>query len=78
MVFYYLISPSNVNDINFKIEMHAYENYTKYLAVNPNDQRLREIAQDEINHVNEIKRSNYFDKFNCQLYVGIHNNDLTF
>ena len=57
MVFYYLLSPSNAYDINIKIEEHAYETYAKYLTVNPNDQRIREIAQDEINHANELKEA---------------------
>ena len=47
MVFYYLLSPSNAYNINIKIEEHAYETYAKYLNVNTNDQRIREIAQDE-------------------------------
>ena len=57
MVFYYLLSPSNAYDINIKIEEHAYETYAKYLSVNPSDQRIREIAQDEINHANELKEA---------------------
>ena len=57
MVFYYLLSPSNAYDINIKIEEHAYATYAKYLTVNPNDQRIREIAQDEINHANELKEA---------------------
>ena len=40
-----------------KIEEHAYYNYSKYLEVNPNDKRIREIAQDEINHANELKEA---------------------
>ena len=28
-----------------------------YLAVNPNDQNMREIAQDEINQANELKET---------------------
>ena len=57
MVFYYLLSPSNAYDIKIKFEEHAYETYAKYLTVNPNDQRMREIAQDEINHSNELKEA---------------------
>ena len=57
MVFYYLLSPSNAYDINIKIEEHAYETYSKYLTVNPNDERIREIAQDEIDHANELKEA---------------------
>ena len=52
MFFYYLLSPSNAYDINIKIEEHEYET-----TVNPNDQRIREIAQDEINHANELKEA---------------------
>ena len=55
MVFYYLLSPSNVYDINIKIALHAYETHADHLSVNPKDQIKREIAQDEINHANELK-----------------------
>tara|TARA_B100001029_G_scaffold73780_1_gene60285 strand:+ start:251 stop:487 length:237 start_codon:yes stop_codon:yes gene_type:complete len=53
LMFFYLPSPSNEYDINMKIDWHAYETYAKYLTVNPNDQRILDIAQDEINHVNK-------------------------
>ena len=56
MVFYYLLSPSNAYDINLKIEEHAYETHAKYLTVNSNDQRIREIAQDEINHADKLNK----------------------
>tara|TARA_B100001113_G_C20508079_1_gene361722 strand:+ start:185 stop:481 length:297 start_codon:yes stop_codon:yes gene_type:complete len=46
MAFYYLISSSNEHDINIKIEEHAYETYSKYLTVNPNDQRIRKIESN--------------------------------
>ena len=56
--FYYLLFPTNAYDINIIfIEEHAYETYAKFLAVNPNDQRIREIAQDEIKHANELKEA---------------------
>ena len=57
MVFYYLISPSYAYDINIKIEEHAYDSYEKYLTVNTNDHRIREIAHDEINYANELKEA---------------------
>ena len=57
MVLYYLISPKNAYDINIKIKKHAYETYAKNITVKPNDQRIREIAQDEINHANELKEA---------------------
>ena len=40
-----------------KIDQHAYETYAKDLTVNPYDQRILEIAQDEINHANELKEA---------------------
>ena len=57
MVVYCFIYPSNAYDINIKIEEHASETYAKYLIVNPNDKRISEIAQDEINHTNELKEA---------------------
>ena len=57
IVFYYLLSPSNAYDINIKIEEHAYETYAKYLTVNPNDQIIRKIAEDEISHAKELKEA---------------------
>ncbi len=57
MVFYYLLSLSTDYDINIKNEDNAYETYAKYLTVNPYDQRIRVIAQYEINHANELKEA---------------------
>ena len=34
--------------MNIKIEEHECETYIKYLTVNTNDQRICEIAKDEI------------------------------
>ena len=48
MVFYYLISPSNAFDINIKIEEHDYDTYAKYLPFNLNDQKIRQIAQENL------------------------------
>jgi len=45
MVFYYFFSPANAYDVNIKIEEHAFETYSKYLIDNPNDQKIKEIAQ---------------------------------
>tara|TARA_Y100001968_G_C18965292_1_gene529707 strand:+ start:334 stop:549 length:216 start_codon:yes stop_codon:yes gene_type:complete len=54
-VYYYFLSPSNSFDINIKNVEHAYESYENYLAVNQNDYRIHEIAQDKINHANKLK-----------------------
>ena len=57
MVFYYLLSPINAYDLNMKIEEYAYETYSKYLEENPHDHRIIEIAQDELNHAEELKKA---------------------
>ena len=57
MVFYYFFSPANAYDVNIKIEEHAFETYSKYLKDNPNDEKIKEIAQDELNHVQELNEA---------------------
>ena len=57
MVIYYFISPSNAYDVNIKIEEHAFNTYTKYLKDNPNDLKIKEIAQDELKHVEELNQA---------------------
>ena len=57
MVGYYLTSPTNAYDINMKIEKHAYETYVKYATYHPEDQKIQEIAQDELNHAKELQHA---------------------
>ena len=57
MVIYYFLSPSNAYDVNIKIEEHAFSTYTKYLKDNPNDNKIKEIAEDELNHVRELNQA---------------------
>ena len=57
MVAYYLIDPRNAYDINMKIEKHAFETYTKYSAYHPEDTKIAEIAQDELDHSKELQRA---------------------
>ena len=57
MVGYYLADPSNAYDINMKIEKHAFETYTKYSAWHPEDTKIAEIAQDELNHAKELQHA---------------------
>ena len=57
MVGYYLVDPVNAYDINMKIERHAYETYVKYSAWHPEDQRIQEIAQDELDHARELQQA---------------------
>ena len=57
MVGYYLASPEYAYDINMKIEKHAFETYTKYSAYHPEDTKIAEIAQDELNHAKELQHA---------------------
>ena len=57
MVGYYLTSPEHAYDINMKIEKHAFETYTKYSAWHPEDKKIQEIAQDELNHAKELQHA---------------------
>ena len=57
MVFYYFFSPKNAYDVNIKIEEHAFNTYSKYIKDHPDDQKIKEIAQDELNHVQELNEA---------------------
>ena len=55
MVAYYFASPIDAYDINMKIEKHAYETYVKYSAYHPEDEKIIEIANDELKHAKELQ-----------------------
>ena len=57
MVVYYFIDPIDAYDINMKIEKHAFETYTKYSAYHPDDTKIAEIAQDELDHSKELLKA---------------------
>ena len=57
MVIYYFCSPTNAYDVNIKIEEHAFNTYKKYLKTHPDDQKIKEIAQDELIHVAELNEA---------------------
>ena len=57
MVGYYLLDPVDAYDINMKIEKHAFETYTKYSCYHPEDKKIAEIAQDELDHSKELKKA---------------------
>ena len=40
-----------------KIEKHAFETYTKYLAYHPEDTKIAEIAEDELKHAKELQHA---------------------
>ena len=54
-----LLSSAFISSFDYfkKIEEHAFETYSKYLIDNPNDQKIKEIAQDELNHVQELNEA---------------------
>ena len=60
-VLIYINISNNTNikyiDINMKIEQHAFETYTKYSAWHPEDTKIAEIAQDELNHAKELQHA---------------------
>ena len=47
----------NAYDINMKIEKHAYETYVKYSAWHPEDKKIMEIANDELEHARELRHA---------------------
>ena len=57
MVGYYVLDPLDAYDINMKIEKHAYETYIKYLLYHPEDKRIAEIAEDELEHARELQHA---------------------
>ncbi len=57
MVVYYLVDPMDAYDINMKIEKHAYETYVKYGAYHPEDKKIQEIANDELEHSKELHKA---------------------
>ena len=52
----------NAYDINMKIEKHAYETYVKYSAWHPEDKKIIEIANDELEHARELRHAMSYDK----------------
>ena len=40
-----------------KIEKHAFDTYVKYGAYHPEDTKIAEIAQDELNHAKELRQA---------------------
>ena len=57
MVGYYVLDPLDAYDINMKIEKHAYETYIKYLSYHPEDKKIAEIAEDELEHARELQHA---------------------
>ena len=57
ILFYFIFGSVNAYDINMKIEKHAYETYVKYSAWHPEDKKIMEIANDELEHARELQHA---------------------
>ena len=54
MVIYYFCSPTNAYGTNIKIDEYPFNIYTKYQKEHPKDQKIKEMAQHELIHVEEL------------------------
>ena len=54
MVFYYFLDPRSAYHLNSEVELHACMTYAKYLATNPDDQKIIDIMNDELQHYQEM------------------------
>lgn len=57
MVGYYYFDAVDAYHLNAGIELHATETYLDYLWEHPEDQKIAEIAVDEMNHYIELTRA---------------------
>ena len=53
-VVYYWVAPRAAYHLSYEIEMHAAETYAEYLTRFPNDTKICEIMNDEIQHFQEL------------------------
>ena len=57
MVGYYYFDAVDAYHLNAGIELHATQTYLDYLWEHPEDQKIAEIAVDEMNHYIELTRA---------------------
>ena len=57
MVGYYYFDAVDAYHLNAGIELHATQTYLDYLWEHPEDQKIAEIAADEMNHYIELTRA---------------------
>jgi len=53
-VVYYWLAPKSAYHLSYEVEDHAAHTYEKYLKDHPDDVRIEEIMNDEINHREEL------------------------
>jgi hypothetical protein len=56
-VAYYWVAPKSAYHLSYEVEIHAAETYGKYLEANGHDDKIFEILNDELNHVNELSKA---------------------
>ena len=54
MVAYYTLLPRYAYHLNSEVELHASLTYAKYLTMHPDDQKIIDIMNDEIQHYQEM------------------------
>ena len=54
IVVYYWLAPRSAYHLSYEIEMHAAETYAEYLTRFPDDKKICEIMNDEIQHFQEL------------------------
>ena len=53
-VVYYWVAPRAAYHLSYEIEIHAAETYAEYLTRFPDDQKIIEIMNDEVQHFQEL------------------------
>ena len=53
-VVYYWLAPRSAYHLSYEIEIHAAETYAEYLTRFPDDKKICEIMNDEVQHFQEI------------------------
>ena len=53
-VAYYWVAPKSAYHLSYEVEDHAAHTYSKYLKDHPDDVKIEEIMNDEINHREEL------------------------
>ena len=53
-VVYYWLAPSSAYHLSYEVEVHAAHTYAEYLTRFPNDKKICEIMNDEVQHSQEL------------------------
>ena len=56
-VVYYWLDPRSAYHLSYEVEIHAAETYGKYLAINGHDDKILEILNDELAHVQRTTKA---------------------